>query len=242
MATYQRSAGPGTGKSEWGVRGRQIPNFREGTPTIPWRRSLPSGRSNPGRRALDPAGALHREGTERTGTSPKTGDCLGDSGVGGGQAAGRGAGWGARDPRRGHPGLAHAGEDGSSPGEWAGRNTARARERTGRRSGLGQGQPSARSRLPGSAGPEHHRRRRLTQRPRPAVPGPTRRRRRRPRPDSPSAAPLAAPARAAPVTRPAAPPAVPEEAAPPAAGPQRPPPPGRRQRPPMAATGVRREG
>lgn len=47
-----------------------------------------------------------------------------------------------------------------------------------------------RSRLPGSAGPEHHRRRRLTQRPRPAVPGPTRRRRRRPRPDSPSAEPL----------------------------------------------------
>ncbi|XP_032973585.1 translation initiation factor IF-2-like [Rhinolophus ferrumequinum] len=107
MDTYQRSAGQGTGKSEWGVRGRQIPNFREGTPTIPWRRSLPSGRSNPGRRALDPAGALHREGTERTGTSPKTGDCLGDSGGGGGQAAGRGAGRGARDPRRGHPGSAH---------------------------------------------------------------------------------------------------------------------------------------
>lgn len=80
-----------------------------------------------------------------------------------------------------------------------------------------------RPRLPGSAGSEHHRRRRLTQRPRPAVPGPTRRRRRRPRPDSPSAEPLAAPARAAPAARPAAPPAVPEEAAPPAARPAAPP-------------------
>lgn len=193
---------------------------------------------------MDPAGALHLGGIEHLGPFPQTAGNSSRQPRAGARGWRRGAGpaGGRKDRRRGRRGSARGGGGWIRPRAAGGREPRESERKAGTRVGPRPGQPSAWPRLPGSAGPEHHRRRRLTQRPRPAVPGPTRRRRRRPRPDSPSAAPLAAPARAAPTARPAAPPAVPEEAAPPAARPQRPQPPGRRQRPHTVGPGAKQAG
>lgn len=221
-ATLSRRQVGALGSLSGGRRGR-VQNLRGGTSTIPGRRSS-LRRPNPGERALDRAGALRLGDTEHLGPflpqEPRVPPRRLRRG-GGARGAGRPE---AGDGRRG-------GGAGARRGGWVRRGErAGGRPPRARKAGAGvgprRGHPSARPRLPGSAGPQHHRRRRLTQRPRPAVPGPTRRRRRRPRPESPSAAPLAAPARAAPAARPAAPPAVPEEAAPPVARSQRPAPAG----------------